>query len=363
MDKSTVLLLSKLQTESGNYGTALRLKSYIETAGFICLLKDPKLLHVNDFPEFVQDHNVETIFALHAYHSGKILTDLPPNFCYVVILGGTDINELCHDSEKMKTMTKVIKNARFIVGFSKTMIDTAKRLWDFINPNCFLEIPQAVATVPSDFSLSSYLETNCHLLSPADSLDVFLLVSGIRPVKDPLFLVEAFADWHCNHPTSLFVILGPCLDEAYCQEFLKKIKNLDGVVYIPGLKATDTQACIKTSFALVNSSLSEGMSATILEAMQLCVPVIARDVQGNSNLIKDNRTGLLYKTPQEFIRKAEMLLGDKHFRSDLISRAQADVFAHHNVKQEEQAYIQLLNTLHYRPPSSLITMDAEKRKE
>lgn len=66
---------------------------------------------------------------------------------------------------------------------------------------------------------------------------------------------------------------------------------------------------------------------------------------------------------QEFIRKAEMLLGDKHFRSDLISRAQADVFAHHNVKQEEQAYIQLLNTLHYRPPSSLITMDAEKRKE
>lgn len=221
----------------------------------------------------------------------------------------------------------------------------------------------AVVTVPSEFSLQSYLEANGHLFSPADSLNIFLLVSGIRPVKDPLFLVEAFADWHCNHPTSLLVILGPCLDETYCQEFLKKIKNLNGVVYIPGLKPMDTQASIKTSFALVNSSLGEGMSATILEAMQLCIPVIARDVPGNSNLIKDNKTGLLYKTPQEFIRKAEMLLDDKHFRSDLISRAQAHVFAHHNIKQEEKAYIQLMKTVHYRPTSSLITMDAEKRKE
>lgn len=346
MEKSTVLLLSKLQTESGNFCTASRLKLYIEAAGFRCILADPNLLHIKNFKDFLRDNDVGTVFGLHAYYAGKLLTDVPSDISYVIILGGTDINEFYRDNEKMKTMTQAIRDARFIVGFSKTMIDQAKCLWKFADWNCFLEIPQAVVTNPSEFSLHAYLETSGHLLPHGNSLDIFLLVGGIRPVKDPLFLVEAFSEWHCMQPTSVFVIVGPCLEENYCQEFLNKIQNLKGIVYIPGLNPADTQACIKASFALVNSSLSEGMSAAILEAMQLCVPVIARDIPGNSTLIKDNMNGLLFETPQEFICKAEMLLRNSDFLSELVSHARVSICERHNMEQEKQSYVQILNELH-----------------
>ena len=41
----------------------------------------------------------------------------------------------------------------------------------------------------------------------------------------------------------------------------------EGVVYIPGLSSEDTHRAIQQSFALVNSSNSEGMSLAILEVI------------------------------------------------------------------------------------------------
>ncbi|KAL0610398.1 hypothetical protein AAY473_020164 [Plecturocebus cupreus] len=43
----------------------------------------------------------------------------------------------------------------------------------------------------------------------ADNLHIFLLICGLRQVKDPLYLVGAFSEWHQEEPNVYLVIVGP----------------------------------------------------------------------------------------------------------------------------------------------------------
>jgi glycosyltransferase involved in cell wall biosynthesis len=51
--------------------------------------------------------------------------------------------------------------------------------------------------------------------------------------------------------------------------------------------------------ALVLPSLSEGVSRAALEALQLGVPVVMRDVDGNRELVSEGRNGVLFEDPSE----------------------------------------------------------------
>nr|XP_046242721.1 uncharacterized protein glt1d1 isoform X7 [Scatophagus argus] len=51
-----------------------------------------------------------------------------------------------------------------------------------------------------------------------DELRVFLLVCGLRRVKDPLYLVEVFSEWHCENPLNVLVIIGPKIDPVLTAE-------------------------------------------------------------------------------------------------------------------------------------------------
>lgn len=53
---------------------------------------------------------------------------------------------------------------------------------------------------------------------------IFLLPCNLRPVKDPLFLVEEFERWHTTEDNTVHLLLiGPTLDPKYTQEVLLKV--------------------------------------------------------------------------------------------------------------------------------------------
>ncbi|EPY81000.1 hypothetical protein CB1_000764011 [Camelus ferus] len=99
----------------------------------------------------------------------------------------------------------------------------------------------------------------------ADHLHVFLLICGLRRVKDPLYLVDAFSEWHQEEPNVYMVIVGPEVDPVFTREVEAKVKRSPGVRLVGEMAQEDLHAVVKNSFAVVNSSVSEGMSAAILE--------------------------------------------------------------------------------------------------
>jgi len=86
------------------------------------------------------------------------------------------------------------------------------------------------------------------------------------------------------------IILGSGPEEKRIQNLIKIQKNVHFLGYQNKEK---TISLIRGSDVLIQPSLNEGISSTILEAMACKTLVIATSVGGNQELITDNETGFL----------------------------------------------------------------------
>lgn len=261
---------------------------------------------------------------------------------YVLICAGTDLNEFSKEITSLRLMTRAILGAKFVVSFSEPLLRKVKALWPVLSKSQLKEIPQAVMTFPSDLSIDSVR----HHFGLCEDAVFFVMVSGIRPVKDPLYLVNAFSDWHLKKRKTVYLlIIGPLMHAEYGKTFLEVVNRAPGVVYLGAQSLADTHALIQASFALINSSLSEGMSTAILEAMDLGVPVIARNIPGNRAIIDHTQTGLLYDSATDFLESAEQLLSVSSLRTDIITCAKHKIRSRHHCDDERDVYFSLVDDL------------------
>jgi len=106
------------------------------------------------------------------------------------------------------------------------------------------------------------------------------------------------------------IILGSGTEKKKIQDLVKKQKN----IHFFGYQSKDqTISLIRGSDVLIQPSLKEGISSTILEAMACKTPIIATNVGGNKELIIDNQTGLLVdsNSSSQFLDKIEYVLSNE----------------------------------------------------
>ncbi|XP_022103841.1 glycosyltransferase 1 domain-containing protein 1-like isoform X2 [Acanthaster planci] len=261
-----VLLLSALKTCTGNCCTAQRISDYLQEAGHDSLLADNDAFSSSsEFNQHIAKMGADCVLAIHAYRSGRLLLECPVP--YSIVFGGTDVNEHHRNHDRLVTMTAAVAKARFLVSFNKPMRDQALALWPDIDSKLHIQ-PQGIVTSPSSrFDFHQHLQATCGI--PKDS-SVFLLVAGLRLVKDPLYLVHKFSEWHLKHGDVYLVIVGPSLDQQFTEKVKTTVKRLPGVEILDPLSQGDCHKAMQDSTALVNSSLSEGMSTAILEKVSPC---------------------------------------------------------------------------------------------
>nr|XP_019604318.1 PREDICTED: glycosyltransferase 1 domain-containing protein 1 isoform X2 [Rhinolophus sinicus] len=315
------------------------LMDHLEAAGHVCLLKDAfDFDGPSEIAALIQAEAVEAALALHLYRGGRLL--LGHGIPFGIIFGGTDLNEDINQGEKHQVMGKVLEEARFAVAFTESMKEMARLQW----PHA-----KGIATAPNTaFNWDAFLQ-RADIQQSADDLHVFLLICGLRQVKDPLYLVDAFAEWHREEPNVYMVIVGPEVDPVFTREVKAKVKRATGVRLIPEMPQGDLHAVVKKCFALVNSSVSEGMSAAILEAMDLEVPVLARNIPGNAAVVTHEVTGLLFSNPQEFVQLAKRLLSDPALEKELVANGRRYVRMYHSWQVERDTYQHLVRTLEGSP--------------
>lgn len=116
-------------------------------------------------------------------------------------------------------------------------------------------------------------------------------IGGLRPVKDYGTLLESMPIVIQEFPEAKFVIVG---DGPLKESLELKVKSskLEKNVTFLGWRR-DIPQILSDFDIFVLSSLTEGISISILEAMAMGKPVVATDVGGNPEVVEDDKTGFL----------------------------------------------------------------------
>ncbi|NWI02322.1 GL1D1 protein, partial [Tichodroma muraria] len=313
-------------------------RDHLHAAGHICVLKDAFTCESpTEIANLTSTDKFDAALAIHLYKGGRLLQG--SRIPFGIIFGGTDVNEDTKCEEKRQVMGAVLEEARFAVAFTAEMKELAAAEWVRL---CLFFFHTGIKTTPSEtFDWYRFLQ-NSDIPTDTESLHLFLLVCGLRRVKDPLYLVEVFSDWHRKDPSVHLGIIGPAVDPLFTSEVKEKVKRAPGVHVLQELPQEELHAAVRRCSAVVNSSISEGMSAAILEAMDLGIPVLARNIPGNAAIINHKETGLLFSTPQEFVVLSKSLMNDPIMEKEIITRAKEYVKKHHSWEGERKTYQNLV---------------------
>lgn len=127
--------------------------------------------------------------------------------------------------------------------------------------------------------------------------DTYIVTIG-RPSyqKNPLFLVEVIKGVYAQHPEVKFMLLGvgyysPDLD--LMKQRISEYGLGDVVVLKEWLSHDETLDLVKDSLFYLTVSRYEGLPLAVVEAMALGKCIVASDVVGNSDCVRNGYNGLL----------------------------------------------------------------------
>ncbi|MBN2172057.1 MAG: glycosyltransferase [Candidatus Krumholzibacteriota bacterium] len=119
---------------------------------------------------------------------------------------------------------------------------------------------------------------------------VVLMIGSLHPVKDPYLYLDVARRVRRESPEARFWLVG---DGPLAGELAGAMATApDPGIWIPG-ERDDAPRLLAAADLYLHTSRTEGLSNAILEAMSCGLPVVARDVGGNRELVVDGETGLL----------------------------------------------------------------------
>jgi glycosyltransferase involved in cell wall biosynthesis len=268
----------------------------------------------NSFTNKIEDK----LIGIHAYKFGKLVYD--KEIDYILIIGGTDVNEDVNDSNKKNIIIKSIENAKYIICFNNFLYNKVKFLCPKID-NKIKIIPQSVEELPvnKEFNLMKIIKNK----TGKEYSKIYAMVGNIRSVKDPLYLEKIFNSKLKNY---LLILLGNVIEDGLV------INETDNFIKLDPIDSIYLKSFYSQIDGLINCSKSEGMSGSILEAMFYGCPVYARNIEGNIALIEDQVTGYIFSEPEEIIELFENPI------DNIIINARQYISESHSFKLEEDLY-------------------------
>lgn len=122
---------------------------------------------------------------------------------------------------------------------------------------------------------------------------------------------------------------------------LVRKKGLKNVIFHGRKTGKDLINIYKNSYALISTSNGECFPLTILEAMASKLPIIASDVRGNHDVVKDNGILINPLTPENFAKEIDRLFSDNKLYNKLSKQSLKFAKDHkwdNVIKQLEEVY-------------------------
>lgn len=169
--------------------------------------------------------------------------------------------------------------------------------------------------------------------------------------KNPLFMVEVAHGIHLKHPDIKFYLLGVGFYSPMLEDMKKLIHqyDMDDTFYLlPWLSHEETLKYVKGSLLYFMTSLYEGLPISVIEAMSLGKAVVASDVLGNKDCVKDGYNGYLLPLNEEvFVEKMNDLIENDEKRKEMEKNSrsyfESDFFIDNRIKALEDIYTEVYN--------------------
>lgn len=178
----------------------------------------------------------------------------------------------------------------------------------------------------------------------AENKFIFGTIARLDPIKNQTLMLKAFASVCEKHENAILVVVGDGELMPTLQSLATELNISDKVVFTGYQPVPNNYLAAFDVFLL--SSLSEGTSMTLLEAMSLGKPCVVTDAGGNAEVIKHNVTGLVSNNDEqeEFAHNMEHLLLNK----DVLRQFQQNCLEQFNLRFEAdkmcQQYITTYST-------------------
>lgn len=139
------------------------------------------------------------------------------------------------------------------------------------------------------------------------------------------------------------LIIGDGPEKPAVEEYARNNKNVHYLGYQPKEK---TIPLIRGSKLLIQPSLAEGISATLLESMACSTPTIVTNVGGNIELIQNNKTGILIEPENsEELSKAIISLLNNPAKLTEISKSACEDVKKYDWSNIGKQYLELYEKL------------------
>ena len=178
--------------------------------------------------------------------------------------------------------------------------------------------------------------------APADVL--FVCVAGLRPVKNPVLLLEAFARVLASEPQAHLLLVGRGVLRPHLERQIDAL-GLRERAHLLGMRF-DVPDILNAAEVFVLSSDWEGNPLSVMEAMAAGKPVICTAVGGVPELVEDGNCGLLVpRRDTEALAKAMKYMVENSAARTSMGRASARrALEHFDLRTMTKTYEDLYRT-------------------
>ncbi|HEX6922782.1 MAG TPA: glycosyltransferase [Bacillales bacterium] len=231
---------------------------------------------------------------LHFYRFSEWMkkTGYLPRRPYLVTSGGTDVNHRMFEDRSAEQIKEFVNEAQALTVFTEDAKEKSEAAIGISSEKVYV-IPQSV-WIPEVGQ--SVVPKHIPQGNPA-----FLLPAGLRPVKDVLYLLDTLKDLQDTYSDLQVVLIGSVLDQEVYRKVREAEERHEWFHFAGEVPFTEMHAWYNWADVVLNSSVSEGQSSALLEALALGKLVIARENAGNASVIADGRNGFLFETGEDFL--------------------------------------------------------------
>ena len=336
---SRILMVTPvLKSQRGNSITAARLYNGLSKRGYeIDLLSqdEPGWQHKLDL--LTRTHSYNLVHGLHAlYFSSAANHPVVKKLPMLLTTTGTDINYDLDGPGKQETLDTLLMADRIVV-FNH---DLGRKLAD-ADPR----LEGRLAVVPQGVDLPDSPEVSRRQYGIPESYTVFIIPSGLRPVKNLDLAIDGLEMVHDRHPGLSLLIVGVEIDREYTDRIKSRLRELPWAVYIGEVPHHSIGGIMRIADVVINTSRAEGQPQAALEAMSLGKPCILTAVPGNLGIIQDGVHGCYINSARELSDAALRLIKNTGLRHDMGNAARHLVNEKYSLKKEIDAYAGLYESL------------------